>query len=55
MVVTEEEAKTKWCPQTGSSEDDADLTNCIGSGCMWWEWNADKDKGYCGVTKKVAR
>jgi hypothetical protein len=39
--MTEEEAKTKWCPMTragnaaGCNRSDA-TTNCIGSDCMMW-------------------
>ena len=60
MIVTEEEAKTKWCPQT--TEGVSTELNCVGSKCMWWvpvdnmtrptkrpdesEWVA---AGYCGA------
>lgn len=46
MIVTEQEAKTKWCPEIradgGScnagvqNDKDVRLGNCIGSGCMMW-------------------
>ncbi len=48
MIVTEEEAKTKWCrhvvashtnPRMGFAGDTGPRThNCIGSECMAWEW-----------------
>ncbi len=31
MILTEEEAKLKICPQP-------EMTNCVGSGCMAWRW-----------------
>ncbi len=37
MVLTEEEAKKKWCP---ISRDRSEVfIYCLGSGCMWWKWN----------------
>jgi hypothetical protein len=51
--MTEEEAKTKWCPfarvsmawqssigsaNRGLTEDEKPLANCIGSACMAWRW-----------------
>ncbi len=51
MICTEEEAKTKWCPQvclgseyTGLGSLNRDCTGkvipalCIGSACMMWVW-----------------
>lgn len=35
--MTEEEAKTKWCPQFGSAHEPG---RCIGSECMAWRWGA---------------
>ena len=43
--MTEQEAKTKWCPQveTGAYRPNPDGANirlsfCIGSACMAWRW-----------------
>lgn len=54
MFVTEEEAKTKWCP--------ADHTNCVGSSCMAWRWEnpfqkkpSAPTKGCCGLAWKPER
>ena len=63
--MTEDEAKTKWCPQVGGrpSKDFPKVTNCIASECMWWVWDqrgADVDgvwdpeypvEGHCGAIK----
>jgi hypothetical protein len=32
--MTEDEAKTKWCPKI----EHRGLGKCIGSGCMAWRW-----------------
>ncbi len=52
MVLTEEEAKEKWCP---ISRDRSELLiPCIGSRCMWWKWygyateKAPATTGHCG-------
>ena len=58
--MTEEEAKTKWCPN-GTRD-----ASCCASRCMWWRWISKagtsedgtanyytgKWKGYCGVAGK---
>ena len=47
--MTEEEAKTKWCPMLGEGNatkglhervDGTVSANCIGSDCMMWRWDA---------------
>lgn len=43
--MTEDEAKTKWCPmvRVGANRRDTNekeaTVNCIGSRCMLWRWN----------------
>lgn len=38
--MTEEEAKTKWCPMTGAvAPNDLKKRTCEGSGCMAWRWS----------------
>lgn len=52
--MTEEDAKTKWCPFTRLIADNGgltanrsdslpDITRCMGSGCMAWRWDAEWD------------
>lgn len=36
MLVTEEEARTKWCPETRSGIFSGEQTLCIASKCMAW-------------------
>lgn len=63
MIVTEETAKTKWCPFVrhgygaegiginrlhGQSNDRPQLT-CIGSACMAWRWVKPGVIGMCGM------
>ena len=67
MYWTEEEAKTKWCPELKIEGSNASLKNsqeityeaasCIASSCMMWrdEIGTPKGmprKGYCGVAGK---
>ena len=55
--MTEEEAKTKWCPEARVFDSDggsaaganrklgydwASRTNCIASDCMMWRWEFDE-------------
>ncbi len=64
MLVTEEEAKKKWCPKAmaptaggGVSTVGPYEKNCIASGCMMWREEAEvRSKGgvgrlygYCGL------
>lgn len=46
--MTEEEAKTKWCPYArldgnnrhwGSGGDAAPISRCVASACMAWRWD----------------
>jgi hypothetical protein len=43
--MTEDEAKTKWCPQ-GEHRD----WKCIGSACMAWRWHQPTYSGRYGET-----
>ena len=57
MLLTESEAKEKWCPHVRKGED-----NCVASQCMMWrvfdaqymqgEINNDR-RGYCGLAGEV--
>ena len=54
--MTEAEAKTKWCHRTMLPQP-ADWSRCVGSDCMAWRWNTDRDPaletiewdGFCGL------
>lgn len=62
--MTEDEAKTKWCPAAkGNQQYDTNTRivgedHCIGSACMWWRWEAEagddpkSTEGYCGPAGK---
>lgn len=66
MIVTEEEARTKWCPEVrltdASGSNYGVISNrdigvrheyCIASKCMWWRWTTeDETFGYCGKAGK---
>lgn len=52
--MTEEEAKTKWCPMVrwyGNANQYEDVFDnrgynctCVASGCMMWRWNYKKEE-----------
>lgn len=64
MRVTEQEAKTKWCPQVRASQGvgDANACNagtsegdrvptysrCVGSECMMWRWGHEPHRTFWG-------
>ncbi len=49
--MTEDEAKTKWCPQTGGSFS----SNCVGSYCMAWRWHPlMADQAWVDAVRKAA-
>jgi len=60
--MTEEEAKTKWCPMVRAGNEagcnrngseGAPITNCLASECMWWvaDWSCgiNNPGGRCGA------
>lgn len=65
--MTEEEAKTKWCPMVGKRfwADDGTISpptdgKCLASECMAWRWYYRRDEvgrdiridsGYCGLAR----
>lgn len=47
MLLTEQDAKTKWCWQPRNAEN-----KCKASGCAMWRWWPIADpieQGYCGL------
>ena len=65
MIITEAEARTKWCPHTRVTNSASSSYNrwgvyqpkqisCVASDCMMWEWLRvdEKHKGYCGLGNK---
>jgi len=55
--MTEDEAKSKWCPYKKETEFGSD--RCIGSSCMMWQWvyyterpDLENGHGYCGLAGK---
>ena len=67
MIVTEREARKKWCPMIRYVTDVVMRTNrqdfpkndcCMGSYCMWWVEEKDSDdpreletRGFCGAER----
>jgi hypothetical protein len=58
--MTEDEAKTKWCPLAQISFKSDEIQVCAASNCMMWRWEVTNpdyvgpegkyhDQGYCGV------
>jgi len=57
--MTEDEAKTKWCPISFGYEGRPDT--CAASDCMWWVWDESMEtmkervisdtEGHCGAIK----
>lgn len=62
MIITEDEAKTKWCPMLASNSAALNKKNsCIGSSCMGWRKtndfvripNKSVEVGFCGFAYAV--
>ena len=64
MLLTEEQAREKWCPMARVEIDGGHLVNkldkkwdplCIASDCMMWRWGEpvldgkNARQGYCGL------
>ena len=47
MLVTEKDAKTKWCPMVRAVIDGQD--RCMGRSCMFWRWNPGQTRGFLPV------
>ena len=47
MILTEEEAKNKWCPYQGTGEAarsaNSVVYRCIASDCMAWRWSTPEE------------
>lgn len=66
--MTEDEAKTKWCPFArvvdSARGTDGEGARCIGSACMAWRWLTSPEvvaaypgsvaDGYCGLAGRPA-
>lgn len=59
MLLTEEDAKTKWCPMVrapyggyGSVNTYDKHFKCIASDCAMWRWSKLPAQGYCGLAGK---
>lgn len=60
-LLTEDEAKTKWCPMVrdNGSNLNGESSRCIGSACMAWRWkhelvvHGESLRGYCGAFGKI--
>lgn len=65
MLLTEEEAKEKWCHRYSDSDG---FRSCIGDSCMAWRWHSvilhheepiqhvevrKTGKGYCGLAGPI--
>ena len=53
MVLSENEAKFKFCPMLKTSDDK--MKTCLVTQCMMWRWiDESKSKGYCGLAGQAA-
>ena len=56
--MTEDEAKSRWCPMARPANSNANrnasdgspraAAHCLASGCAMWRWNSTTT-GYCGL------
>lgn len=64
MLLTEEEARKKTCPQSLTIVNgEGEVLECLASECMAWRWfnqhglpenmQNDERKGYCGLAGKT--